>query len=117
MKTLLKWLMMLGIVFHFMSSSAYVGTKDIIIKNELKEQEYLTQLKAGADPNRLKRPRLKRHHKWRVKRSARELRKVMDVAEVLVRTGKQHLIQEPEYIFEDMSEEKNNALRDSKKKI
>ena len=115
MRTLLKWLMVVGMVFQFMSSSVYGGTKDIIIKNELKAQEYITQLKAGADPNSLTRPRLRRHHKWRVKRSARELKKDMDAAEALARAGKHHLIQEPDYIFQDMSEEKIRTLRDIKK--
>jgi len=57
MRTALKWLMVMEIVFQFLSSSVYGGTRNIIIKNQLKAQEYITQIKAGADPNSLTRPR------------------------------------------------------------
>ncbi len=43
-------------------------------------------------------------------------KKVMDTAEALAWAGKQHLVQAPEYIFLDMSEEKTKPSEIVKRK-
>ena len=116
MRTKIKWLLVAGIVFQFMVSPVYGSNKYIITMNQLRANEYISQLKAGVDPKSLTRPYLRSHHNYKVKRSRREIRKALDIAEALSRAGKYHLIQEPEYVFKGMSEESTKALQYGKKK-
>ncbi len=99
-----RWLMVAAIVFQLLASPVYGASKAIITRNQLKAIEYITQLKAGADPNSLTRPQLRRHNKWKVKQSRREINKAMDEAEALARAGKHHLIQKPEFVYKGLSE-------------
>jgi len=117
MKKVFSLLIAIGICFQLLSLPVYGGTKDRITWNQLMGKDYMLKLKNGADPDKLERPRLTRHHKWKVKQSRREVIKAMDAAEALARAGKRELIEEnPEYSFKGMSEEDFTALREKKNK-
>lgn len=99
MKTLLKKLLIFGLFFQLLMSPAFAGSDDINVRNETKTNEYITQLKKGANPDKLTRPKLRRHKNFRVKKTVREMVHAMDDAEKLARAGKRHLIKTYEYDY------------------
>ncbi len=116
MKTSLKLLIIVGIIFQLLSSQVYGGVRERITKNQLRAKEYILQLKNGADPDKLKRPYLRRHNKWKVKKSRREIKRAMDRAEALARAGKRRFIRIPDYVYKGMSEKKYTALQERRNK-
>lgn len=106
MKTVFKWLMLAGIVLQFLCSPVYSGYLGKITQNQIRAKEYIAQLKAGADPNRLERPQLRRDKKTKMKRSRREIIAAMDESEALARGGKRNLIKEPEFTINGEPEDK-----------
>lgn len=106
MKKTIKLLIVMGIIFGFLSSPAYGGWKETVTNNQVKATEYINQLKTGADPNSLTRPNLRRKNHYKAKQSYREIGKAMDEAEALARAGKAKLIKEPEFVIKGVSEEK-----------
>ena len=105
MRKTFRWLIAAGIVLQFLSSTVYGGFKETITQNQVKAAEYITQLKAGADPDTLTRPQLRRNQKdFKAKQSVKEINKAMDEAESLARDGKHDLIQKPDFNYEGVSE-------------
>lgn len=78
-------------------SSVYGGWKNIIVTNQIKATEYISQLQKGANPNKLSRPAVRRVDKASAKAANREVKEAMDEAENLARAGKHHLIKTPEF--------------------
>ena len=99
MKTVLKWILLTSLLIQFLSVPVYANSKRWIERNQEKARIYITQLKNGADPDRLERPHLRRHNKWKVKQSRKERKRAMDRAEALARAGKRYLIRIPDYAF------------------
>jgi len=97
MKKLLNCLFLFGPIVQLLSSSVYAGhrVKYKIMTNQLKGQEYIFQLKDGANPDILERPRLRLSGNYKAKKERREMYKAMDEAEALARQGKRNLIQLP----------------------
>jgi hypothetical protein len=114
MRTVIKWMMLAGIILHFLCSPVYGGYQVKITRNQLKAKEYISQLQAGANPDSLTRPQLRRDKHSKMKRSRREILKAMDEAEALARAGKHPLIEEPEFVHNGVSEEKHRALQNDK---
>ena len=98
MKPIFKLLISSGIIFQLLLSPVFAGSNNVINENLMKTNEYISLLKEGANPDNVTRPRLRRHHKYRVKRAAREMYQSMDKAEAFARAGKHHLIQKHNYI-------------------
>jgi len=108
MKTVIKWLMVAGILLQFLCSPVYSGYQGKITQNQIRAKEYIAQLQAGEDPDNLTRPQLRRDKKTKMKRSVREINKAMDEAEAFARAGKYYLIKEPEFTVNGIPEEKYN---------
>lgn len=106
MKTVFKCLMVAGIVLQFLCSPVYSGYLGKITQNQIRAKEYIAELRAGADPNRLERPQLRRDKRTKMKRSNREIIAAMDEAEALARAGKRNLIKEPEFKINGEPEDK-----------
>jgi hypothetical protein len=98
MKPIVTLLIISGIILQLLLSPVFAGSNDVINENLMKTNEYITLLKEGANPDNVTRPRLRRYHKYRVKRAAREMYQSMDKAEALAREGKRNLIQKYNYI-------------------
>lgn len=116
MKKMFKILVVFGVIFQFLSSPVYANWKEKITNNQLKAKEYISQLKAGANPDSLTRPHLRRVDKYKVKQSNKEIKKAMDEAEALARAGKHDLIMEPEFAIQGISEERAKELQNKKGK-
>jgi hypothetical protein len=106
MTTVSKWLIVAGIVLQFLCSPVYSGYQGKITRNQIRAKEYIGQLKAGANPNTLERPQLRRDKKTKMKRSRREIIGAMDEAEALARAGNHNLIKEPEFTINGAPEDK-----------
>jgi hypothetical protein len=104
MKPIFKWSLLTALFIQFLSVPAFANSNPWIVQNQEKARIFITQLRNGADPDRLKRPHLRRHNKWKVKQSRKEIKRAMDRAEALARAGKQHLITIPDYVFAGSSE-------------
>jgi hypothetical protein len=105
MRTVIKW-MMAGLILQFLCSPVHAGYQGKITQNQIRAKEYIAQLQAGANPNTLERPQLRRDKKTKMKRSRREIIAAMDEAEALARVGKQRLIKEPKFTINGIPEEK-----------
>jgi len=105
--------MLIAMVFLFFCSPAY-GYHGKITLNQIKAKEYISQLQAGADPDSLTRPHLRRDKNNKMKQSRREIQKAMDDAEALARAGKYQLIKEPEFKYNGIPEDKYRAMRNEK---
>jgi len=103
MKPIFKWILLAILFIQFLSVPVFANSKKWIVRNQEKARIYITQLKNGADPDRLQQPHLRRHNKWKVKQSRKEIKRAMDRAEALARAGKQHLITIPDYVFNGSS--------------
>jgi hypothetical protein len=103
------------VIFFFLSSPLYAGWKEKVTSNQILASEYIQKLKSGADPARIERPHLRRIDNFRAKQARSEIIKAMEKAEKLARAGKHQLIEQPEFTFKPLSEEKYNELRDKKK--
>ena len=103
MKTILGWVIVLMVVLQVSLSSVYGAPKHKITNNQLKAKEYIAQLRAGAKPENLTRPHLRRSDKYKSKQSNKEIREAMTRAEDLARAGKSNLIQEPVFRIPGLS--------------
>jgi len=111
MRMSFRWFLLAGIVLLFLITPVYGGWKEVVTKNQIKATEYISQLKSGADPDSLTRPKLKRGNKAKSKKSHREILKAMDEAETLARSGKHDLIEKPEFFYKGVSEKKAKTLQ------
>lgn len=103
MKDILRWLVFMGIVLQYIFSSAFAEASKAD-PNVRKAVEYISQLKAGANPDNLKRPQLRYLRGYNAKQLNKQLRKAMDDAEALARAGKQDEIKEIEVVKEDANQ-------------
>jgi hypothetical protein len=96
MKTVFRWLVVVGIILQFSSLSAYAGWKNIVADNGRKAAEYISLLKAGAEPDSIKRPFLRHVNTYEAKQQKKRFIKAMDEAEELARAGRHEQIMELE---------------------
>lgn len=111
MRTVFRWLMVVGIVLHFSSLSAHAWWKDLVVDNEKSAAEYISELKAGAEPGSIERPPLRHINRFEAKQEKRRLIEAMNEAENLARTGKRDQIKELEVKSSSSSEEKGSYPR------
>jgi hypothetical protein len=104
MKTVIRWLLVAGILLQFLCSPLYAGYEGKITRNQIRAREYIAQLQNCADPNKLERPQLRRDKRTKMKRSVREINKAMDEAEALARAGKCKLIKQPMFTVNGVPE-------------
>ena len=98
MKAVVRWLVLMGIVLQFVFLGTYATAKGRGDSNARNVAEYISQLKAGANPDTLKRPQVRHLKGFRGKRFNTQLKKAMDDAEALARAGKQEKIVEIEVV-------------------
>lgn len=82
--------------FLFLSNPAFAW-KNKIVNNQFKVADYIVKLQNGANPDKLKRPTIRRDEKASAKAANRELRDAMDEAERLARAGKHKEIKPPKF--------------------
>jgi hypothetical protein len=104
MKTVLRWLVVVGVILQFLTPSAYAGWKNIVGDNEKKAAEYISQLKAGAVPGSIERPSMRHTDKFQAKKQQRRFNQAMDEAEKLARAGRHEQITELEIGWETFFE-------------
>ncbi len=110
MNTFLRLIIVIGI-FISLCSPCYAGWKEKIVKNQKKAITYISALKSGADPNKLKRPVLRRDKKAKANIANRKIRKAMVGAEALARSGKHDLIEIPDFKNKLDSKEKKKKSK------
>ena len=96
MRTVFRWLVVVGIILQFLSPSAYAGWKNIVADNGRKAAEYISLLKAGAEPGSIERPFLRHVNTYEAKQQKKRFIKAMDEAEELARAGRHEQIMELE---------------------
>ncbi len=96
MKRLTQITLLLISLMLVMASPSFAW-KNKIVTNQFKAADYISQLQKGANPDKLKRPTIRRDEKASAKAANRELRDAMDEAEKLARTGKHELIKPPKF--------------------
>jgi hypothetical protein len=111
MKTVLRWLVVVGIIFQFLPPSAYAGWKNIVADNEKRAAEYISLLKAGADPGSIERPSMRHADKFQAKKQQRRFYQAMDRAEELARAGRHEQITELEIGWENFYETESKPKR------
>ena len=104
MKTVLRWLLPAVVVFQLASPSAYAGWKERVADNGRKAAEYISQLKAGAEPGGIQRPIMRHINTFEAKQQQKRFNAAMDEAEALARAGKHEQIQELDPGSDDSSE-------------
>lgn len=115
MKTIIRIAVSLVLCVIF-SAPVLAGWKEKITRNQLQAREYILKLKDGADPDKVKRPSLRRVDKYKGKQANSEIREAMNNAEKLARAGKHRKIEEPEFTFKGIDIEKYQELQSEKKK-
>ena len=70
--------------------------------NEQLAAEYITQLKAGAQPGSIERPILRHIDRYDAKQEKKRFNQAMDEAEALARAGRRDLIRELEVEWGDL---------------
>jgi len=103
MKMIVRWLVVMGIVLQLLAQVAYAGKAD---SNARQAADYISQLRAGANPNTLKRPQLRHLRGYSARQLNNHLTKAMDDAEALARAGKQDRIILIEVVDDDSSKGK-----------
>lgn len=78
-------------------SPVYAGWKDKITRNQIKAINYISKLKAGADPEKTPRPKIRRDEKARSAAATREVREAIDRAEHYARQGNYKRIEIPQF--------------------
>ncbi len=111
MKTVLRWLAVVGIILQFLTPSAYADWKNIVAVNEKKAAEYISLLKAGADPGSIERPNMRHTDKFQAKKQQRRFYQAMDEAEELARAGRHEQITELEVGWEGLYEAEREPKR------
>ena len=106
MKTVIRRLLITGIVLQFLSFPLYAGYLGKITQNQIRAKEYIEQLQNCTPPDELTRPTLRRDKNSKMKRSVREINKAMDEAETLAQAGKCNLIKQPEFTINGIPEER-----------
>jgi hypothetical protein len=102
MKTFFRWVLMVGIVFQFLSSPAYAWWKAKVAVNERMAAEYIARLKDGADPGSVERPAMRFISQYQAKQEQKKFIKAMDEAEEFARAGKHDQIQELESEYREL---------------
>lgn len=110
MKTLLKALLLFGLLFAF-CTPASAGWKEKTAENQMKAIQYITQLKNGASPDTLSRPPLRRDDKYSAKKANSEIQDAMTEAENLARQGKNKSIKIPDFENKLLSKEGYTELK------
>ena len=110
MKTFFRWLVVVGIIFQFLSPSAYAAWKNIVADNGRKAAEYISLLKAGAEPDSIKRPFLRHVNTYEAKQQKKRFIKAMDEAEELARAGRHEQIMELEIDWRGSDEQSDGYM-------
>lgn len=105
-----------SILLLVVASTAFGGWKADVTTNQLRAKQYIAKLKAGEYPDSLTRPRLKRNKTWKSKQSRKEILEAMNEAEALARAGKPHLIEEPVFQYNGLTDEKDTELQGGEQK-
>lgn len=96
MSIYIRCLIISAIILTF-STPVHAYWKNKIVKNQIKATEYIQQLKNGANPDQIERPKLRRDRKARAQAPNRELKTAMAKAERYARAGKHDRIETPDF--------------------
>jgi hypothetical protein len=102
MRTVFRWLILVGIVLQFLVPSAYAGWKNRVAANEQQAAEYISQLEAGAPPGSIERPILRHIDRYQAKQEKKRFDQAMDEAEALARAGRRDQIRALELEWDDL---------------
>lgn len=114
MRSVFRWLVAIGIVLQFLTPSAYAGWKNRSTINAEMATEYISQLKAGAQPGSINRPTLRHINNYKAKQQRKMFIQAMDEAEALARAGKRDQIREFEFTRGNLVEQSGSSPQRSK---
>lgn len=115
MKKYLSQLLAVAAAVLILAAPLYAAWKEKVTRNQLKAREYIQKLMDGADPAEVQRPHLRYDDNFEAKRSLKEVVRAMDEAEELARAGKHQLIEQPEFHYKGIPEERYEELQREKK--
>lgn len=100
MARIVGWLLAAGLVFQLSVLPAHAYWKDRVAINEKNAAEYIARLKAGADPDYVKRPAMRFGKEYQAKKEQKRFQQAMDEAEELSRAGRAREIKELELQYQ-----------------
>lgn len=102
--------MILGLAVA-LSSPVYGGWKEKMTRNQIKAANYILKLKAGADPDKLPPPTIRRDGKARSSAATREVREAIEKAQEYARSGRHDRITTPRFEHKLVSDQRYIEIR------